>query len=230
MGKLNKGLEELMKQGQFNSISRASTGAAIASVMALFLGGAALAETITKPMSWTPPSGKEPGPIEGTSAVLEKGPFGAAMAIKSSGLTPGNVVTIWWVAIQNHQNCKANPCTPKEAMGNGIENDSVVSLAAGGVVAEDGTISLASFLPKGKVEGNFFDTTFHSPETAEYHLPMHNHGPLDPSIAEDMLTSFRAGCSDESLPPYYPEIALADGAMGSFDCKTVQVAAFAFTN
>ena len=218
-----------MKQCKFNNILKASTGAAIASVTALFLVGAAQAEAITKPMSWTPPSGQPPGPIEGTSAVLEKGPFGAAMAIKSFGLTPGDVVTIWWVAIQNHQNCASNPCTPKEAMGNGIENDTVASLAAGGVVAEDGTMSLASFLPVGEVEGNFFDTTFHSPETAEYHLPMHNHGPLDPSIADDMLSSFRAGCSDESLPANYPEIALTDGAKGSFNCKTVQVAAFPVT-
>ena len=111
-------------------------------------------------------------------------------------------------------------------MGNSDMVDSVASLAAGGVVAEDGTISLASYLPKGKVVGNFFETTFHSPETAEYHFPMHNHGPLDPNIAEDMLTSFRAGCSDESLPPFYPETALSDGAKGDFDCKTVQAAVF----
>lgn len=218
-----------MNQGKFNRILKASTGVAIATATALIFAGTAQAEAITKPMSWTPPSGVTPGPIEGTSAVLEKGPFGAAMAIKSSGLTPGNVVTIWWVAVQNPQICKASPCGPKEVMGNGIVADAVVSLAAGGVVAADGTISLASFLAKGDVEGNFFDTTFHSPETAEYHLPMHNHGPLDPSIAEDMLTSFRAGCSDESLPQYYPETAFMDGEKGSFDCKTVQVAMFPLT-
>lgn len=211
---------------ELNNFSKASTVAAIASVATLFIGSTALAEAITKPMSWTPPSGETPGPIEGTSAVLEKGPFGAAMAIKSSGLTPGNVVTVWWVAIQNPQNCASNPCTPVEAMGSETDTDSVASLAAGGVVAEDGTVSLASFLPIGDVEGNFFDTTFHSPETAEFHLPMHNHGPLDPSIAQDMLTSFRAGCSDDSLPPYYPETALADGAVGGFNCKTVQAALF----
>lgn len=211
-----------MTNSQFNSLLRAVSGAAIA----LLVTGSALADGITKPMSWTPPSGKPPGPIDGTTAVLEKGPFGAAMAIKSAGLTPGDVVTIWWVAIQKHQNCKSNPCTPKEAMGDGIQNDTVVTLAAGGVVAEDGTISLAGYLPKGDVEGNFFDTTFHSPEAAEYHLPMHNHGPLDPAIAEDMLTSFRAGCADESLPSYYPDTALADGAKGDFNCKTIQAALF----
>ncbi|MEO9898634.1 MAG: hypothetical protein ABJD13_17610 [Paracoccaceae bacterium] len=108
-------------------------------------------------------------------------------------------------------------------------SDSVVSLAASGVVADDGTISLASFLPKGDVEGNFFDTTFHSPESAEFHLPIHNHGPLDPGIVDEMLTSFRAGCSDESLPEYYPQTALSDGVAGNFDCKTVQVASFLTT-
>jgi len=202
------------------------------SVMALFLTNMVLAEgttVITKPMSWTPPSGQPPGPIEGTSAVLEKGSFGAAMALKSSGLKPGDVVTIWWVAIQNHQNCKSNPCTPQEAMGNGDENDVVATLAAGGVVAQDGTISLAGYLPKGDVDGNFFNTTLHSPETAEFHLPMHNHGPLDPKFANDMLTSFRAGCSDESLPPFYPNTALSDGEKGGFDCKTIQAAVFPLT-
>lgn len=211
-----------------NSVPRVLAFAPLALAAALVSSFAlpASAEAITKPMSWTPGSGMAPGPIEGTSVVLEKGAFGAAMAIKSSGLTPGDVVTVWWVAIQNPSVCKDSPCAPDETMLDGQQSDSVVTLAAGGVVADDGTISLASYLPKGEVEGNFFDTTFHSPETAEYHLPIHNHGPLDPSIADEMLTSFRAGCSDESLPEYYPQTALSDGAAGNFDCKTVQVAAF----
>lgn len=186
----------------------------------------AYADAITKPMSWAPDSGMTPGPVDGTSVVLEKGPFGVAMAIKSSGLTPGDVVTVWWVAIQNPDVCAENPCKPTETMSESSGSDSVVALAASGVVSEDGTISLASYLPKGEVEGNFFETTFHSPETAEFHLPIHNHGPLDPSIAQEMLTSFRAGCTDESLPEYYPQTALSDGAAGTYDCRTVQVAAF----
>lgn len=201
-------------------------GLAVTVATVLTFTNTAQAEAITKPMSWTPDSGMTAGPVEGTTVVLEKGPFGVAMAIKSSGLTPGDVVTVWWVAIQNPQVCSTNPCTPIETMSIESGSDSVVALAASGVVAADGTISLASFLPTGEVEGNFFDTTLHSPETAEYHLPIHNHGPLDPSIAQEMLTSFRAGCTDESLPEYYPQTALSDGVQGNFDCKTVQVAAF----
>ena len=214
-----------MKTIQFDPI-RSFRTLANALLVTLISSNATFADAITKPMSWTPSSGMTPGPVEGTSVVLEKGPFGAAMAIKSSGLTPGDVVTVWWVAIQNPDFCAGTVCTPEETMADGIGSDSVVTLAAGGVVAEDGTISLASFLPTGKVEGNFFETVFHSPETAEYHLPIHNHGPLNSKIAEEMLTSFRAGCSDESLPKYYPQTALSDGAQGNFDCKTVQVAQF----
>lgn len=184
------------------------------------------AEAITKPMTWTPDSGMQSGPVDGTTAVLEKGPFGVAMAIKSSGLTSGDVVTVWWVVIQNPDVCEGETCTPLETMVDGELSDSVVSLAASGIVAEDGTISLAGYLPKGDVEGNFFNTTFHSPEAAEYHLPIHNHGPLDPEIAQEMLSSFRAGCTDESIPEYYPQTALADGVKGNFECKTMQVATF----
>ena len=198
----------------------------LAFAVALGFASVASADVITKPMSWTPMSGMTPGPVPDTSAVLEKGAFGAAMAIKSGSLTPGDVVTIWWVAVQNYGVCAKNPCTPPEVMSDGEAADAVVAFAAGGVVADDGTISLAGYIPKGKVEGNFFETELHSPETAEWHLGMHNHGPLDPSIADEMLSSFRAGCSDESIPAFYPATALEDGAKGTFECKIVQAAIF----
>jgi hypothetical protein len=218
-----------MNTTRSNTFWRIAIDLAVTIMVALSITQSVHADAITKPMNWTPDSGMSPGPVAGTSVVLERGSFGVAMAIKSSGLTPGDVVTVWWVAIQNPGVCAANPCTPIETMAENTGSDSVVSLAASGVVAEDGTISLASFLPKGDVAGNFFETTFHSPEKAEFHLPIHNHGPLDPSIVEEMLTSFRAGCSDESLPEYYPQSALSDGAVGNFNCKTVQVASFLAT-
>lgn len=215
-----------MTPGPRQSLRASITLMVLAAGTFTILPQAAIAEAVTKPMVWTPDSGMVPGPVEGTTAVLEKGPFGAAMAVKSSGLTPGAVVTVWWVVIQNPGICKGDTCTPPETMVDGTLSDSVVTLAASGVVSEDGTISLAGYLPIGDVDGNFFDTTFHSPEKAEYHLPIHNHGPLDPEIAEDMLTSFRAGCTDESLPKFYPQTALSDGIKGSFECKTMQVATF----
>lgn len=217
-----------MKQRIFANPLRAP-GAFTSAILAgaALAGPAAATEAITKPMSWTEPSGKPPGPIPDTTATLERGPFGAAVAVRSTGLTPGDVVTIWWVAVQRPELCASSPCKPDDVMTNSATVDSVVTFAAGGIVEADGTISLASLLPAGEVEGNFFPTTLHSPETAEIHVPIHNHGPVDPAILDEMLSTFRAGCTDESLPAYYPDIARASGTAGDFDCKVVQLAIFA---
>ncbi|MFY9239278.1 MAG: hypothetical protein WAO78_10510 [Roseovarius sp.] len=60
--------------------------------IALTMASHAQADAIIKPMNWTSGSGMPSGPIDGTSLVLERGAFGVTMAIKSSGLTSGDVV------------------------------------------------------------------------------------------------------------------------------------------
>lgn len=183
------------------------------------------AETRTLPLSWVPPSGKTPGPIDGTTARLVTGPEGASMHLSTMGLTPGNAVTIWFVAVQNPQLCEKNPCSPVEAMGMS-EMDTVAVNGGGTVVAKDGSISVSAHLPAGKVPTNLFDTDFVSPETAEYHLVIHDHGPLITELASDMVSSFRGGCTLDSVPPHYPDTARVDGEGGPNTCRTQQVALF----
>ena len=197
-------------------------------LMTLFFALAATsasAETRTLPLSWTPPSGQTPGPIDGTRALLETGPSGASMHLTSKDLTPGNVVTIWFVAIQKPDLCKKNPCTPVEAMGMS-EMETVAVNGGGTVVPTDGMIEISAHLPVGKVPTNLFETDFVSPETAEYHLVIHDHGPMIPELASDMLSSFRGGCNIESVPPHYPDSARTDGEGGPNSCVSRQVALF----
>ena len=191
----------------------------------LTTANSAVAETRTLPMSWTPPSGQTPGPIDGSQALLVTGPGGASMHLTSRGLTPGNAVTIWFVALQNPQLCKKNPCTPVEAMGM-PEMESVAVNGGGTVVAKDGTVEVSAHLPAGEVPTSLFDTDFVSPETAEYHLVIHDHGPLIPDLAADMLSSYRGGCTLESVPPHYPDTARTDGEGGPNTCVSRQVALF----
>ncbi len=193
----------------------------------LFLAAAttATAETRTMPMSWTPASGQTPGPVDGTRALLETGPFGASMHLSSKGLTPGHAVTIWFVALQNPHLCEKNPCTPVEAMGM-VEMETVAVNGGGTVVPASGMIEVSAHLPAGPVPTNLFDTDLVSPETAEYHLVIHDHGPLIPELAADMLSSFRGGCTLESVPPHYPETAKSDGEGGPNTCVSRQVALF----
>lgn len=183
------------------------------------------AETRTLPLSWTPPSGQTPGPIDGTRALLETGPNGASMHLVSKNLTPGNAVTIWFVALQNPHLCKKNPCTPGEAMGM-AEMETVAVNGGGTVVPATGNIEISAHLPAGNVPTNLFDTKFVSPETAEYHLVIHDHGPMIPELAADMLSSFRGGCTLESVPPHYPDTARSDGEGGPNTCVSRQVALF----
>lgn len=186
---------------------------------------AAIAPADTLPMRWTPPSGMTPGPIEGSEAILIRSPDGASMQITSSGITPGHAITAWFVAVQNPEACASNPCSPMEAMGM-VETNSVAVNGGGTVVPEDGVIFLSAFLPAGEVPTNLYDTQLTEPETAEYHLVIHDHGPLIPDLAADMLSSFRGGCTLESVPPFYPESSRTDGEGGPNTCVSRQVALF----
>ncbi len=189
------------------------------------VAGHAVADSRAMPLSWTPPSGQTPGPISGTTALLTTSQDGASMHLTSKGLTPGHAVTIWFVALQNPHLCDKNPCTPREAMGM-PEMETVAVNGGGTVVPEDGKIEVSAHLPAGDVPTNLFETDFLSPLTAEYHLVIHDHGPLIPELAADMLSSFRGGCTLESVPPHYPDTARSDGKGGPNTCVSRQVALF----
>lgn len=188
-----------------------------------------LADTRTLPLSWTPPSGQTPGPITGTTALLVTSPDGASMHLTSKDLTPGHAVTIWFVALQNPALCEKNPCTPMEAMGM-PEMETVAVNGGGTVVPANGQVEVSAHLPVGAVPTNLFETDFVSPMTAEYHLVIHDHGPLIPELAADMLSSFRGGCTLESVPPHYPDSARSDGEGGPNTCISRQVALFVPAN
>ena len=178
------------------------------------------------PLSWAKPSGMPPGPIDGSRVLLHTSAAGAAMTLETSELRPGHAITVWFVAIQSPENCASNPCTPQEAMGMAEIMNPIATNAGGAVVGLDGQIRVQGFLPVGEVAGNFYDTVFTAPETSEYHIVVHDHGPLIPELAADQISSFRGGCTAESVPPFYPDSSRTDGAGGPNLCVTQQVALF----
>ena len=178
------------------------------------------------PMRWAPPSGMPPEPVAGSEAIIHKSAAGISAHVTSNGLTPGNAVTFWLVAVQNPDLCESNPCSPVEAMGEGMKMGTVAINGGGAVVGADGTILISSFMPTGSVKGNLFSTKLDKPETSEVHVVIHNHGPLIPGVEADMLGTYRGGCNDASIPPFYPPSAAMDGAPGPNKCHTAQVALF----
>ncbi len=172
-------------------------------------------------------SGEAPArPIDGAEATLVTTPAGAAMALQSSGLTPGHVVTVWWVVITEPTLCEGARCSGNDVLKRTEIVSPVVTFADGAVVDADGAVSFTGFLASGAVAGNWFGNRFDDPTSAEVHLVLNDHGPLISEIAGSMLTSYRGGCRDDSLPEAFPATAKADGVPGPNTCRLLQHAIF----
>lgn len=172
-------------------------------------------------------SGEAPArPIDGAEATLVTTQAGAAMALQSSGLTPGHAVTVWWVVITEPTLCEGVRCSGNDVLKRTEIVSPVVTFADGAVVDADGAISFTGFLASGAVAGNWFENRLDDPTTAEVHLVLNDHGPLIPEIAASMLTSYRGGCRDDSLPDAFPATAKADGVPGPNTCRLLQHAIF----
>lgn len=193
---------------------------AIAAVALTLLGSWARAETV--PVNWMPLSGME-GAVEGAQIEIITSSKGLSMEFETTGLSAGNVVTAWWIVLQNPTECDPRPCTPKDGIGRWKAVNNALTYAAGGVVSTDGKLKLSGFLPSGEVDENWFPTMITKPTTAEIHVILNDHGPLIPDLAAEMLSSYRAGCADESIPKIFPDTAKADGQPGPNTCRLIQL-------
>ena len=164
--------------------------------------------------------------ISGAEARLLRSDEGATMTLRTSELTPGHVTTAWWVIMTRPENCSATPCSAEDVIGRANEVGTQIVYADGVVNAPDGTAAFAAYLPAGDITNGWFDQSFDAPPDAEIHLVLNDHGPLIPEISASMLTSYRGGCRDDSLPPPFPDTAKADGIAGPNECRLIQDAIF----
>lgn len=165
-------------------------------------------------------------PIANAQAKLTRSENGALMHMTTFELRPGNVTTAWWVIMTKPELCEASPCSAEDVIGRADIVGTQIVYADSAVNNPDGSATFQSFLPKGPVANGWYEPAFDNPLDAEIHLVLNDHGPLLPSIAASMLTSYRGGCSDESLPPPFPDTAKADGTPGPNQCQLIQDAIF----
>ncbi len=167
-------------------------------------------------------------PIEGATGHIVRSEEGVLAQMHTVGLEPGYVYTAWWVLANNPEVCEASPCSGGDFIGKAVEGETVVTYADGVIVDDRGEAYFASFLPAGEVTDDpwFPGTAFSNPTGAEIHLVINSHGPLIPEMAGEMLNSYRAGCTDDSLPPPFPDTAKVDGEPGPNDCALVQAGIF----
>jgi hypothetical protein len=147
-------------------------------------------------------------------------------SIATSGLTPGHVYTLWFVAINAPDRCASSPCKAPDVLGKSSVVQADVRWADGAVANTDGHIELTGWAPAGTWPKGWFGNGYTNLGGAEVHLVVNDHGPMIAGRESAMLTSVREGCTDESVPLPYPVIAKTDGAPGPNRCALVQDAIF----
>ena len=85
----------------------------------------------------------------------------------------------------------------------------------------------AGLKPVGAIAGPWFaGEEFDEPFTAEVHGVINDHGPVIDAFMPAMVRTYRAGCTDASLPAIFPPTAFADGTPGPNTCRLYQTAVF----
>ena len=180
------------------------------------------------PMRWHLQSGNAHMSVigEGARAKLTRTPNGISYAINTRNLRAGHAYTVWVLVINNPAACAASPCVPTDILKN-PETQSQVTYGAGHVVGSSGAAGFGGHiargaLPDGWLPGQGLD----DPLSAEIHLVLNDHGPKIADFMPGMIRTYRAGCTDASLPAIFPASARADGEPGPNSCRLWQVAVF----
>jgi hypothetical protein len=183
------------------------------------------AQHFTVAISTHPSQGPVRG-VPGAEASLVTNDAGAHVRLTTSGLPPGHPHTVWFVAINDPDQCSARPCTPVDILVNSAAVKSEVTFAAGNIVGGEGTATFAGTVRAGTVRGGWFGNGLTNPRGAEIHLIVQDHGPKIAGLVGNQLSTVRGGCTDASLPVLYPPAAFADGIPGPNTCRLRQFAIF----
>jgi hypothetical protein len=175
-------------------------------------------------VNWHMQSGE--GMVDGAWAQLVRNDSGAAFNFHAKELIPGHVYTIWFVTVNNPDACASTPCTPADVILNSEAVESDVTYGAGHVAGQSGSAAFGGHLAAGDFPNGWLGNGFTNPHGAEIHLVLNDHGPMIPDLVSNMLSTYRGGCTDESLPPIFPATAFADGIPGPNTCRLYQVAIF----
>jgi hypothetical protein len=134
-------------------------------------------------------------------SVLVRTDAGLRGVFSTSGLTPGDAVTLWFIIFNNPEACDTSPCAVpadvfnEEAGADFYWGDGRIVNAAGNV-SLTGTLAVGQTAHSGLVEiGAGEAVPLTNPHGAEVVLAVHSHGPASTGDAlASQLNSFTGGC------------------------------------
>lgn len=169
----------------------------------------------------THPSQGDVRAIKGSKATLVTTEDGFFANLDTHELIPGNVYTLWLVAINEPGACETSPCKPPDVLERTADTKADVGYGDG-IIAESEQGRFSSYQPMGELRSGWFGNGLQKPQAAEIHLVVRDHGPLLPDMAATMVNTHRGGCTDETVPEALPAPAHTDGEPGPNACRNVQ--------
>lgn len=165
-------------------------------------------------------------PSEVGISTLVRTDHGLSATVETTALTPGDVVTLWWVVFNNPEACEhpfgASPCGPQDTMNTAPDGPRPSGLhAAGRIVDEDGTAGYGAHLRERDTSRALFGPGLEDARRAHVVLVLKTHGPKIPQMTSEMLRTFAGGChNQDDAPPGTPEELV--GTPGPNDCAEIQ--------
>lgn len=162
------------------------------------------------------------------SSTLVRTPNGVSVTLETSSLESGHVVTLWWIVANSPDECDfgipgLSQCGPADHEA-GLGDMSVLN-AAGRIVGEDGGGDYGAHLRVGDISRALFEGEpgLVNPRGAEVILVLKSHGPKIPRLTSEMLSTFAAGCADQTTPPSLDTREGMVGTADENDCGEIQI-------
>jgi hypothetical protein len=179
----------------------------------------------TAPVLWHPQTGQTASVAAGAVANLVRRPDGVSFSLRTEQLRPNHAYTVWFVVINNPAACSATPCSGPDILLN-PDTDSQVTYGGGHIGGGGGRAGFAGSFQAGAIEGWLPGGGLWDPTTAEIQLVLNDHGPMLSGYMPEMTHTYRAGCTESSIPAIFPASARADGTPGPNTCQLYQMAVF----
>jgi len=143
------------------------------------------------------------------------------MMLRTTGLEPGTVATMWFVVFNSPENC-TDPCNADDVKNPEVGFD--LFFADVVVIRDSGEAIYVAEHKVGDASGSIVTPFLGTPTWGlkdafkpEIHLVVRTHGPLIPDLIQEMVSTFNAGCGDQS-----PEL----GVPGPNSCSNIQVSIY----
>ena len=137
--------------------------------------------------------------VPSAGSSLSRNSNGVYFTFDTTGLTNGNVYTLWMAVFNNPRACATSPCTPADFTNPDV--DGTLLNTGGKIVGADGTAGYGAYREVGDTTGARPNTGTGNgivdPLRAEIHLVIRSHGPAilaDPMVLAQQLTMFNGGC------------------------------------